>query len=196
MELRTYRARAVVKKELESGLYRFVPVVSNVGPHWRTIWSKEGKELLKQVSERFLLSEEGQELLHRSVEPLGRYVGWEKEQVVAVGMAQAALQEDGVFLQALEEGDFEKASMRLVYTLLNSGVNKRLLLNNPAGKALIKDAIGRAWGNLAKWCHFTDCFTSLELERTLGQVSGAFHANRNTKTKDKKLQVVYGISQG
>ena len=93
MEVRTYRARAVVERELKSGLYKFVSVVSNVGPHKRTNWSKEGKELLKQVLERFLLSEEGQELLQRSVEPLGRYVSWKKEGVIAVGIAQAALQE-------------------------------------------------------------------------------------------------------
>ena len=152
------------------------------------------KAVLKKAFSEFIKTEFGKELLLREVmEPLGYIPSWKdrrkgptQQDLVKIMLGVLANHEG--FLNDFKEGRWLEVVGKIIHTLFNVSIMRRLDLNSAEGLDILRGVFQRVLGNVYKWSLIQNVFTEKELKKLLGQAIGSVFANRSYYSEPRKGQ--------
>ncbi len=146
------------------------------------------KAVLKKAFSEFIKTEFGKDILLREVtELLGYIPSWDQQREVTRRVLGVLANHEG-FLNDFKEGRWLEVVGKIIHTLFNVGIMKRLDLNSEEGLDILRAVFQRVLGNVYKWSYVQNIFTEEELKKLLGQAIGSVFANRTYYSEPRKGQ--------
>lgn len=179
----TYYMKEAFERDIPKGAIQIFTVKNGVEKfRWKN------KAVLEKAFSEFIKTEFGKTLLLREVEkPLGYIPSWEQQREVIKTVLGVLANHEG-FLNDFKEGRWLEVVGKIIHTLFNVGIMKRLDLNSAEGLDILREVFQRVLGNVYKWSFVQNIFTEKELKKLLGQAIGSVFANRTYYSEPRKGQ--------